>query len=58
MENDFKTENLEDLVIPQWQKDETKRRYERYLKKTETATDVFEFIDELETNDKIFVHFA
>jgi hypothetical protein len=49
MENDFKTENLEDLVIPQLQKDETKRRYEHYLKKTKTATDVFEFIDKLES---------
>jgi hypothetical protein len=48
MENNLKTENSEDFVIPQWQIDEVRKRTEHYLKNPETATDVFEFLDELE----------
>lgn len=34
--------------IPQWQIDEVRKRTEHYLKNPETATDVFEFLDELD----------
>ncbi len=34
--------------IPKWQKEETKRRFDHYLKNPESATDVFEFLDELD----------
>lgn len=53
--DDFSSEEVDVIIlplnsyeIPQWQKEETKRRFEHYLKNPETATDVFEFLDELD----------